>query len=451
MRALRFATTAVLLLPGAAMLGQTITEFPIPTTASSPLAITAGPDGALWFTESVANKIGRITTAGVITEFPIPTASSDPRGITAGPDAAIWFTERAANQIGRISTDGTITEFSIPTSGALPLSIVSGADGALWFVENGPSAVGRITTAGSYTETPITGGGPWASAIASGPDGNLWLTAAGPTFSGVIRVTLSGIATSFPVPVTLALPSISGGPDGDVWFARKAGTLPTVTTGVVHRLTVSGSDDGNVTLPMSYFAGSVAPGSDGNMWATKWSPSAVGIARITPALTITVFPATGDPDSITPGSDGALWYTNEPNNTIGRITTGVTPGAMSFYSLAPCRLADTRQAATPLGPAIEANRTRTLRVGGKCGIPATATGLSLNVTVAQPTQDGHLVLYSGVGAGPLPSSSLLNYRPGKTRANNAVVSLGGGASLYVFCGQTSGAADVIVDVNGYFQ
>ncbi len=58
-----------------------ITEYPIPTAASSPFQITAGPDGALWFTEgNSVGKIGRITTAGVITEYPIPTASGNPMG-----------------------------------------------------------------------------------------------------------------------------------------------------------------------------------------------------------------------------------------------------------------------------------------------------------------------------------------------------------------------------------
>jgi streptogramin lyase len=52
---------------------QKVTEFPIPTANSGPTSITAGPDGALWFTEinSNANKIGRITTAGVIIEFTV--------------------------------------------------------------------------------------------------------------------------------------------------------------------------------------------------------------------------------------------------------------------------------------------------------------------------------------------------------------------------------------------
>lgn len=52
-----------------------ILEYPIPTANSSPQGIAAGPDGNLWFTESNANKIGRITTDGIFTEYPIPTAN----------------------------------------------------------------------------------------------------------------------------------------------------------------------------------------------------------------------------------------------------------------------------------------------------------------------------------------------------------------------------------------
>src|SRR5712691_9678229 len=48
-------------------LAATFSEFPIPTANSSPNDITAGPDGALWFTEGTANKIGRVSTSGVIT------------------------------------------------------------------------------------------------------------------------------------------------------------------------------------------------------------------------------------------------------------------------------------------------------------------------------------------------------------------------------------------------
>ena len=50
---------------GMAATGQ-VTEFPLPTAGAQPFAITAGPDGNLWFTEGGSQKVGRITPAGSI-------------------------------------------------------------------------------------------------------------------------------------------------------------------------------------------------------------------------------------------------------------------------------------------------------------------------------------------------------------------------------------------------
>ena len=69
---------------------------------SGPSGITAGPDGALWFTNNVTNSIGRITTSGVVTNYTDPSIGS-PQRITAGPDGALWFTNYANNSIGRIT------------------------------------------------------------------------------------------------------------------------------------------------------------------------------------------------------------------------------------------------------------------------------------------------------------------------------------------------------------
>src|SRR5712691_9332341 len=99
------------------------TEFPIPTAGSSPIAITAGPDGNLWFAEQEGNKIGRITPSGTITEFAIPTSPSSPIAITAGPDGNLWFAELEGNKIGRVTPSGTITEFAIPTTNSVPKAI----------------------------------------------------------------------------------------------------------------------------------------------------------------------------------------------------------------------------------------------------------------------------------------------------------------------------------------
>lgn len=101
-------------------------EFSIPTPASGPTAITDGP-GGLWFTESLAGKIGRITPDGTITEFAIPTANSGPAGITATFDF-VWFTERNANKIGRLDPeDGDCPRIPHPDSGER-----AGGDRARW-------------------------------------------------------------------------------------------------------------------------------------------------------------------------------------------------------------------------------------------------------------------------------------------------------------------------------
>ena len=63
---------------------------PIPASII-PEWITAGPDGALWFTNENNNSIGRITTGGVVTNYTDPSFNF-PDGITAGPDGALWFT-----------------------------------------------------------------------------------------------------------------------------------------------------------------------------------------------------------------------------------------------------------------------------------------------------------------------------------------------------------------------
>ena len=66
-----------------------VLEYPIPTPASDARAITLGPDGALWFKETGANKIGWLEPNGKFTEFPVPLAGAENHGITAGPDGAI--------------------------------------------------------------------------------------------------------------------------------------------------------------------------------------------------------------------------------------------------------------------------------------------------------------------------------------------------------------------------
>jgi len=108
---------------------MTITEYVLPTPSSLPGGIVLGPDGALWFYESGANQIGRITMDGSITEYSIPTpdASLARQGfLGVGPDGALGFTENAARRLGRITVEGAITEYPIPDAAAAPAPLTAG-------------------------------------------------------------------------------------------------------------------------------------------------------------------------------------------------------------------------------------------------------------------------------------------------------------------------------------
>ncbi|HTU82478.1 MAG TPA: hypothetical protein VMF61_10135, partial [Candidatus Acidoferrales bacterium] len=128
--------------------GKVTNEYTTPTKRSSPSGIVEGPDHALWFTEVAANKIGRITTTGKITEYPVPTAKAGLSLITRGPSGALWFTEFYANQIGEITVTGKITEYAVPTYNSEPLGIAADGKDTIWFTEHAGNNIGRLVVSG---------------------------------------------------------------------------------------------------------------------------------------------------------------------------------------------------------------------------------------------------------------------------------------------------------------
>jgi virginiamycin B lyase len=193
-----------------------VIEFPLPDRnyeAKMGPAIVAGPDGNLWFVEYGGKKLGRISLGGEITEFPLPGTDSRASAIASGPDGALWFTEEAESKIGRLQ--GTITEFPLPPSTG-PAGIAAGPDGNIWFTEKIANKIGRITPNGSVTEFAVPTPSSLPNAIAVGPDGALWFTEEGA--SQVARITPTGEITEFPVPVPTGTEAIVAGPDGDIWF-----------------------------------------------------------------------------------------------------------------------------------------------------------------------------------------------------------------------------------------
>lgn len=297
---------------------QTIIEFPLPTAASGPWGIAAGPDGNLWFTESEGNRIGRVTTAGVVSEFAIPTLRSFPIDIAVGPDGALWFTEDGAGRVGRITIAGETTEF--PT-GAFAVNdstvgIARGPDGNMWFTEWDAGQIGRITPAGAITlftipDSPVLG----ANDIVAGPDGALWFTGG----AGIGRITTDGVFTQFAVSAGNRPTYITAGPDGALWFTSS-------NVNNVFRITT----DGFMTEFPSPTSGGggrgIATGPDGNIWFTL--PGANSIGRVTTSGEFMIVPIPtpySDPTCIAAGPDGNVWFTERGGNKIGRLTLARAP------------------------------------------------------------------------------------------------------------------------------
>jgi hypothetical protein len=130
--------------------------------------------------------------------------------------------------------------------------------------------------------------------------------------------------------------------------------------------------------------------------------------------------------------------------------TPVPSGGTSFYTLAPCRVLDTRNASGPdaAAPALAARAERTFALSGLCGIPSAANALSVNVTAVEAVVRGNLVIYPGNELAP--DASLLNFPAAVAKANNAVVKLAPDGTIKVL-NRGNGTVHFILDVNGYFQ
>jgi virginiamycin B lyase len=307
--------------------------------------LALGPDGAIWFTLTRCDEprcvttvrhefIGRITADGQLTEFPLPfdpqPHGSGPFGITAGPDGALWFTLIRGDAIGRITTSGALTFFPLPPSlfppgDNAPYVMTAGPDGASWFTQ--ASAVGRITTTGDIVRfVAHTGVSSDPSAITAGPDGALWVTFV--NANQVRRITTAGVQTIYQLPAPCAPFGITGGPDGALWFACTAGSIGRITVGGVSSIfpvPFAGASPGSITA---------AP--DGALWFTEQYNGMLG--RITTSGDIAEYPSA--PGTL-PGpiiSDAGGIFFGKGNYISHIVLADVTPPVISGMPGPDCNL-----------------------------------------------------------------------------------------------------------------
>ncbi len=117
-------------------------------------------------------------------------------------------------------------------------------------------------------------------------------------------------------------------------------------------------------------------------------------------------------------------------------------------TIPPCLLFDTHRPAD--GPALRSNAARVVKATGTCGVPATATRVTVKVTAFQETGKGNLRFYPGDLAAP--STGILRFSAGQTQSATfdlPVASNGAGSLTILPFVAGQGTVGVSVEVNGY--
>ena len=198
-----------------------ILEFDVPTANARPHDAAVAPDGALWVTEQVANKLGRLDPrTGEFQEFPLPTAGSGPHGVVADRAGNIWFTANSKGYIGELDPKtGRVREHPVEhAGGADPHTAVFDKRGLLWFTAQRSNLIGRLnprTGRVDVRDVPTPHAMPYGIAVAR--SGTPWFCESGTNKLGSINPkTLAISEHALPArarPRRLAIAS-----DGAVWY-----------------------------------------------------------------------------------------------------------------------------------------------------------------------------------------------------------------------------------------
>lgn len=146
------------------------------------------------------------------------------------------------------------------------------------------------------------------------------------------------------------------------------------------------------------------------------------------------------------------------------VSVASAAGPFQFYSVTPCRIADTRPGMGFAGlfgpPALAGGVDRFFPITLQCGIPNDAKAVALNVTVVSPTLEGFIKIWPSNQV--KPAVSTINFAAGEPAiANGAIVPLAvdnqgntlAGNQIGVVYGTAvpGGSTNLILDVTGFFK
>ena len=157
------------------------------------------------------------------------------------------------------------------------------------------------------------------------------------------------------------------------------------------------------------------------------------------------------PNSVTVpvGADGKVTLFNRSSGAThlladvsGYYLSGTPKAAGTFQPMVPTRFLDTRQ-----GYPVGADNLTAFQVTGEHGIPAGASAIVFNLTVAEANSFGFITAYPTSGSRPNVSS--VNFNAGQIVPNSVTVPVGMYGKVTLF-NRSSAANHLVADVAGYF-
>jgi FtsP/CotA-like multicopper oxidase with cupredoxin domain len=364
----------------------------------------------------------RFTQTGGSGAVSFTTASALPTGVVLYPDGTLagWPVQLGTFPIVVQATDangcsgaGAVYNLVVSCQGiTVPSATLVGTQGVPFsqsFVQTGGIGAAVFTTS-----SPLPAG------LSLAPSG---LVSGTPTQFGSFPLTLqvedvNGCESSAPARITIN-PTV---------FAVTSVSPNAGTTAGGQAVTVTGQGFGpGITLGIGGAAATAVAVVDANTLTAVTPAHAAGVVDVAAAY----------PAGATATLAGGYFYAPPPTPT-------------GFFTVAPCRLFDTRTG--PDGPALAAGSARAFHVSGRCNVPEDAVSLSVNATITGADGVGPIRVYPGNGISS--SAALIDARVGVSRANNALILLatdGTGTVAFRNDMPAGTSTHLILDVNGYFK
>ncbi len=228
--------------------------------------------------------------------------------------------------------------------------------------------------------------------------------------------------------------------------AQKGGTIYVPCTGSLREVQV-GANGTLIAGWQSSAAGGPPVIGGGAVWSVNTSTGVLFALDPSTGATLGSISVGAVPHFVSP----TLWQDRVLVGTVAGVSSvGMPPiGVRSTYHpITPVRILDTRSG-NGLPGKLTANVPATFQVSGRGGIPVTATSVTGNVTVANPSLSW--ALYLGPGPVSQPATSTVNFVAGHVTSNGVTVALSSTGSLSAtYMSLDGNTTDLVFDVTGYF-